>query len=186
MLFGSAIKNSANRPYNFTKFHSSVKRKKFKEMTSQSQARTPRYSSGLPRTAPFISCHTFSVAVFLCQFHRQSLFFTASQKPHHFPCFSAGSSARFVWQFLSIPTHHPIRILFFIKISLDNNYILLYNIARFYEKLFFKKRITFMNEKEIMTVKQVSEYLQMDEHTVYKLARSGLIPSLKIAGQWRL
>jgi excisionase family DNA binding protein len=42
-----------------------------------------------------------------------------------------------------------------------------------------------MEEKEIMTVKQVSEYLQMDEHTVYKLARKGLIPSLKIAGQWR-
>ena len=42
-----------------------------------------------------------------------------------------------------------------------------------------------MNEKEIMTVKQVSEYLQMDEHTVYKLARKSLIPSLKIAGQWR-
>ena len=40
-------------------------------------------------------------------------------------------------------------------------------------------------EKEIMTVKQVAEYLQMDEHTIYKLARSGLIPSLKIAGQWR-
>jgi len=42
-----------------------------------------------------------------------------------------------------------------------------------------------MEEKEIMTVKQVAEYLQMDEHTVYKLARSGLIPSIKIAGQWR-
>jgi len=42
-----------------------------------------------------------------------------------------------------------------------------------------------MEEKEIMTVKQVSEYLQMDEHTVYKLARFGQIPSLKIAGQWR-
>jgi len=42
-----------------------------------------------------------------------------------------------------------------------------------------------MEEKEIMTVKQVSEYLQMDEHTVYKLARSGQIPSLKMAGQWR-
>ena len=42
-----------------------------------------------------------------------------------------------------------------------------------------------MKEKEIMTVKQVAEYLQMDEHTVYKLARAGLIPSLKIAGQWR-
>jgi len=42
-----------------------------------------------------------------------------------------------------------------------------------------------MEEKEIMTVKQVAKYLQMDEHTIYKLARSGLIPSLKIAGQWR-
>lgn len=37
-----------------------------------------------------------------------------------------------------------------------------------------------MEEKEIMTVKQVAEYLQMDEYTVYKLARTGLIPSLKI------
>jgi excisionase family DNA binding protein len=42
-----------------------------------------------------------------------------------------------------------------------------------------------MEEKEIMTVKQVAKYLQMDEHTIYKLARSGLIPFLKIAGQWR-
>ncbi|RLI52867.1 MAG: hypothetical protein DRP09_17030 [Candidatus Thorarchaeota archaeon] len=44
-----------------------------------------------------------------------------------------------------------------------------------------------MNEKvkEIMTVKQVAEYLQMDEHTIYKLARSGQIPAIKIAGQWR-
>ena len=40
-------------------------------------------------------------------------------------------------------------------------------------------------EKEIMTVKQVAKYLQMDEHTIYKLARSGQIPSVKIAGQWR-
>lgn len=60
----------------------------------------------------------------------------------------------------------------------------MYKIARFCEKLYFKKRIVLMNEKEIMTVKQVAEYLQMDEHTVYKLARSGQIPSPKIAGQW--
>jgi len=39
--------------------------------------------------------------------------------------------------------------------------------------------------EEIMTVKQVAEYLQMDEHTIYKLARSAQIPSIKIAGQWR-
>ena len=42
-----------------------------------------------------------------------------------------------------------------------------------------------MKEREILTVKQVAEYLQMDEHTIYKLARSGQIPSIKIAGQWR-
>jgi len=40
-------------------------------------------------------------------------------------------------------------------------------------------------EKEIMTVKQVAECLQMDEHTIYKLARSGQISSVKIAGQRR-
>ncbi len=43
-----------------------------------------------------------------------------------------------------------------------------------------------MEEKVIMTVKQVAAYLQMDEHTVYKLARSGQIPAIKIAGQWRV
>jgi len=38
-------------------------------------------------------------------------------------------------------------------------------------------------QKEIMTVKQVAEYLQFGEHGIYKLARSGQIPSIKIAGQ---
>ncbi len=42
-----------------------------------------------------------------------------------------------------------------------------------------------MEEREILTVKQVAQYLQMDEHTVYRLARSGEIPSIKISGQWR-
>ncbi|HOC52319.1 MAG TPA: helix-turn-helix domain-containing protein [Caldisericia bacterium] len=35
-----------------------------------------------------------------------------------------------------------------------------------------------------MTVKQVAEYLQIDEYTIYKLACSGQIPSIKIDGQW--
>ena len=42
-----------------------------------------------------------------------------------------------------------------------------------------------MVEKEIMTVKQIAQYLQMDEHTIYRLARSGQIPAIKIAGQRR-
>ncbi|MEW6095692.1 MAG: hypothetical protein AB1567_04085 [bacterium] len=39
---GSALKITANRPDNFTKFYSSGKRKKFKEITAQSQAWTSR------------------------------------------------------------------------------------------------------------------------------------------------
>ncbi len=38
---------------------------------------------------------------------------------------------------------------------------------------------------EILTTKQLAEYLQMDEVTIYRLARKGQIPSVKIAGQWR-
>jgi excisionase family DNA binding protein len=36
-----------------------------------------------------------------------------------------------------------------------------------------------------MTVKQVADYLQMESHTIYKLARVGEIPSFKISGRWR-
>jgi len=96
------------------------------------------------------------------------------------------SSANSIGRVYSIYSHPPpYKDFIFINISIDNHCILLYNVARFYEKLYFKKRIMVMEEKEIMTVKQVAEYLQMDEHTVYKLARSGQIPSVKIAGQWR-
>jgi predicted DNA-binding transcriptional regulator AlpA len=39
-------------------------------------------------------------------------------------------------------------------------------------------------EEKIMIVKEVVDYLQMDGHTVYKFARSGQVPVIKIAGQW--
>lgn len=41
-----------------------------------------------------------------------------------------------------------------------------------------------MDEKAL-TVKQVSEYLQVNERTIYKLAQTGKIPSFKVAGTWR-
>lgn len=40
-------------------------------------------------------------------------------------------------------------------------------------------------EKEVLTVKQVAEFLQMDERTIYKLAKQGNIPSFKVSNQWR-
>jgi len=56
--------------------------------------------------------------------------------------------------------------------------------VRFYGLIKYKrKRLGYKGEREIMTVKQVAEYLQIDEYTIYKLARSGQIPSIKIAGQ---
>ena len=42
-------------------------------------------------------------------------------------------------------------------------------------------------EEKLMTAKEVAEYLRLDEHTVYRMARKGEIPAYayKIAGQWR-
>ncbi len=40
-------------------------------------------------------------------------------------------------------------------------------------------------EDKLMTVKEVAEYLRLDEHTIYRMARKGEIPAFKIAGQWR-
>jgi len=40
-------------------------------------------------------------------------------------------------------------------------------------------------DKEVLTVRQVAEFLQMDERTIYKLAKQGDIPSFKVSNQWR-
>ena len=57
---------------------------------------------------------------------------------------------------------------------------ILYNFIIFY--FIMKSKNPTLNdlEKEIMTVKQVAKYLQMDEHSIYKIACSGKTPSVKI------
>lgn len=37
----------------------------------------------------------------------------------------------------------------------------------------------------LMDIKQVAEYLQMNKMTVYKLAQQGTIPAFKVASEWR-
>jgi len=37
-----------------------------------------------------------------------------------------------------------------------------------------------------MTIKEVADYLKMNERTIYKLVQSGKLPAAKIASQWRL
>lgn len=41
-------------------------------------------------------------------------------------------------------------------------------------------------EREIMTVAQVAEYLQISEVTTYKLVQEGRIPGFKIGRHWRV
>lgn len=43
-----------------------------------------------------------------------------------------------------------------------------------------------MDTTEIMTIKEVSKYLKMNERTVYKLIQGGQIPATKLGKQWRL
>lgn len=43
-----------------------------------------------------------------------------------------------------------------------------------------------MADTEIMTIKEVSKYLKMNERTVYKLIQDGQIPAAKLGKQWRL
>lgn len=42
-----------------------------------------------------------------------------------------------------------------------------------------------MQNPNIMTIKQVAEYLRISPRTVYKLVKEGAIPSFKIMNMWR-
>lgn len=45
-----------------------------------------------------------------------------------------------------------------------------------------------MNEitpEEVMTVKEVAEYLRLAESTVYRLVKIGSLPGRKLGGNWR-
>ena len=40
-------------------------------------------------------------------------------------------------------------------------------------------------ETDIMTIKEVAEYLKLKEKTAYKLVAEGKIPGFKVGGSWR-
>ena len=42
-----------------------------------------------------------------------------------------------------------------------------------------------MKEEEILTLKQVAQYLKVDEKTIYRLLEKGEIPAFKVGNQWR-
>jgi excisionase family DNA binding protein len=40
-------------------------------------------------------------------------------------------------------------------------------------------------ENQVLTIKQVAEYLQVTEKTIYTLVQEVNIPAFKVRGQWR-
>ncbi len=40
-------------------------------------------------------------------------------------------------------------------------------------------------ESDIMTIKEIAEYLKVKEKTAYKLVAEGKIPGFKVGGSWR-
>ncbi len=42
-----------------------------------------------------------------------------------------------------------------------------------------------MSNEELITIKEVSEYLKVAEKTVYRMAAEGKIPAFKVGGSWR-
>jgi excisionase family DNA binding protein len=49
----------------------------------------------------------------------------------------------------------------------------------------FPRTAKMYEEDEILTIRDVAKYLKMNERSIYKLAHQGLIPTVKIASQWR-
>lgn len=39
--------------------------------------------------------------------------------------------------------------------------------------------------EQIMTVKEVAEFLKVNERTIYRMATSGKIPAFKVGASWR-
>lgn len=46
------------------------------------------------------------------------------------------------------------------------------------------KRASIMSD-EILTLKEVAEYLKLTEKTAYRLAAEGKLPGFKVGGSWR-
>ena len=48
-----------------------------------------------------------------------------------------------------------------------------------------KKEITLEEEKRLLTISEVAEFLQMNSMTVYSWVKDGKIPAFKIGKVWR-
>ena len=42
-----------------------------------------------------------------------------------------------------------------------------------------------MSSDELLTIEELADYLKVRPRTIYPWARSGMLPAVKIVGQWR-
>lgn len=54
-----------------------------------------------------------------------------------------------------------------------------------YSILYINKRGDRMDEKTILTIDELAEYLRVKKRTVYDWVKKGKIPAIKTVGQWR-
>jgi excisionase family DNA binding protein len=48
-----------------------------------------------------------------------------------------------------------------------------------------KKNLDLNDDSSILTADELAEYLKLSKITVYKLAKQGAIPGIRIGGTWR-
>lgn len=42
-----------------------------------------------------------------------------------------------------------------------------------------------MNSTDVLTIKELAQYLKLAEKTAYRLASDGMLPGFKVGGAWR-
>lgn len=68
-------------------------------------------------------------------------------------------------------------------ISLQNNCLL--SVGQFSLILLLVEMVGNIMTDEILTIKEVAEYLKLSEKTAYRLASDGKLPGFKVGGSWR-
>ncbi len=56
---------------------------------------------------------------------------------------------------------------------------------RVFSRRYFPLKLVTAMDSDILTIREVAEYLKLNEKTAYRLAADGKIPGFKVGGSWR-
>lgn len=69
-----------------------------------------------------------------------------------------------------------------IRVGMSGGYSMHYLVL--FRHRIFRRKCDSMND-QILTVKQVADYLKVNERTVYRMATAGKLPAFKVGASWR-